>query len=82
MKPILYFLDGDQVEVPEECASLIKSKYRKEIAAEYGFSAAVFRRRVRKSGIDTGPRGYMDETRVLRIYLALGWPCRLDNSDH
>jgi hypothetical protein len=78
MKPILYFLDGEQVEVPEECAPLIKSKYRKEIAAEYGFSATVFRRRLQKLGIDAGPRGYMDETRVLRIYQAMGWPCKID----
>jgi hypothetical protein len=82
MKDALFFLDGTQVEVPRECIALIKSKYRKEIAAEYGLSPAVFRRRLKKSGLDIGPRGYLDEIRVLRIYLALGWPCRIDDSSH
>jgi hypothetical protein len=82
MKDALFFLDGTQVEVPKECIALIKSKYRKEIAAEYGLSSAVFRRRLKKSGLDIGPRGYLDESRVLRIYLALGWPCRIDDPSH
>jgi hypothetical protein len=63
------------LQVHSEYLHLIKAKYRKEIAAEYGLSEQVFRRRIKKLKIDTGPRGYMDEPHVLRIYLALGWPC-------
>jgi hypothetical protein len=77
-----FFLDGMPVEVPKQYLPLIKSKYRKEIAAEYGLSTAVFRRRLKKSALNSAPRGYLDETSVLRIYLALGWPCRIDDSDH
>jgi hypothetical protein len=78
MKPKLFILDGIQVEIPERYVPLIKSKYRKEIAAEYGLNTSVFRRRCTKKGLDIGLRGYMDEVLVLRIYLAMGWPIRID----
>ena len=82
MNAAFFFIDGTQVEVPRTCIALIRSKFRKEIAAEYGLSPAVFRRRLKKSGLDIGPRGYLDESRVLRIYLVLGWPCRIDDPSH
>jgi hypothetical protein len=72
----IYNLDGKTIEIPITYQHLVKAKYRKEIAAEYGLSEPVFRRRVKKLNIDTGPRGYMDEPHVLRVYLAMGWPCR------
>jgi len=77
MHSITYHLDGHQIEVPSECAHFVRMKYRKELAAEYGLSEAVFRRRIRNLNLDTGPRGYMDEPHVLRVYLAMGWPCKI-----
>jgi hypothetical protein len=82
MKPIIYYLNGRKVEIPAEYEGLVTSKYRKEIAAEYGLSEVVFRRRIKKLNIDTGPRGYMDESHVLEIYLAMGWPCVKKNPDY
>jgi len=77
MQTLDFYLDGQLIEVPAECAHLITTKYRKELAAEFGLTEAVFRRRVKKLNIDTGPRGYMDEPHVLRVYLAMGWPCKI-----
>jgi hypothetical protein len=62
--------------VPAECAPFIRAKYRKELAAEYGLSESVFRRRLKKLDIDIGPRGYVDEPHVLRVYHIMGWPCK------
>lgn len=78
MKPKLFFLDGIQVEIPECYVPLIKSKYRKEIAAEYGLNTQALRHRCTKKGLDIGLRGYIDEVLVLRIYLAMGWPIRIN----
>jgi len=77
MKSNVFQIDGSPVEVPAGCEHLIRAKYRKEVADEYGLSERVFRRRVKNLDLDTGPRGYMDEAHVLRIYLEMGWPCRI-----
>ncbi|MEI6411241.1 MAG: hypothetical protein WCR52_17770 [Bacteroidota bacterium] len=73
-----FVLDGKAVEVPALYTHLVYSKYRKEIAAEYGLSEASFRRRLKKYNLSHIPIGYLDETNVLRIYLTIGWPCKFD----
>ena len=77
MNTITYVINGKTIEIPSHYAPLIRSKYKKEIAAEYGLNEQAFRRRMRKHKLDNIPRGYVDESHVLLIYLTIGWPCKV-----
>jgi hypothetical protein len=77
MNTITYIINGKPIEIPSHYASLIRSKYKKEIAAEYGLNDQAFRRRMCKHKLNNIPRGYVDEPHVLLIYLTMGWPCKV-----
>jgi hypothetical protein len=78
----VFFLDGKSIDVPFEYKQLIRSKYKKELAEEYGISVPILSRRLKKDPQFEMARGYLDETHVLRIYMYLGWPCRFKKDNH
>jgi|GEM_PF-5274911 len=74
MRDVYYRVQGQTIAIPSFYSSLIKSKFKKEIANEYGWSTATFSRKLKKKGVRVSERGYLSVEEVIKIYEALSWP--------